>query len=163
MASLTFSKWKNVTVIIKISAWTIVIVTKKWAICKQSCLTYVWCAFVYGSVSFSLSFSPCHRSQFSLRHLWHARNHRLAKIRRPAILRLYCTHLQNKNTHNKLITFYPQILVLMWITNSRISHTFLATRRFLAPVILIKKESSFMKTHDSKKTTNQTLTIIITV
>lgn len=96
------------------------------------------------SVSFSLSFSPCHRSQFPLRHLWHARNHRLAKIRRPAILRLYCTHLQNKNTCNELITFYPQILVLTWITSPRISHAFLAARRFSASVVLIKKKKALL-------------------
>lgn len=93
-----------------------------------------------------LSLSHLVIARSSLCAICGTRNHRLAKIRRPAILRLYCTHLQNKNTYNELITFYPQILVLMWITSSRISHAVQATRRFLASVVLIKKENSFMQT-----------------
>jgi len=60
----------------------------------------------------SLSRLSCRRPPgFSLRHLRHARNHRLTKIRRPAVVPRLCTHLQNKNTHSELITFCPRILV----------------------------------------------------
>lgn len=119
----------------------------------------VTCVCTPAPALFSLSFPPCRRSQFSLRHLWHARNHRLAKIRRPTILRLYCTHLQNKNIRNELITFCRQILVLMWITSLRISHAFLATWRFLASVVLIKKALSCRLARIKK--TNQTIIIVI--
>ena len=121
-------------------------------ICKQSCPTYAWHAFIHAAYrlvsSFSLSLSS--RSLGSLCTI--CGTHRLAKIRWPAILRLYYTHLQNKNTRNELIMFCPQILILMWITSLRISHAFL--KCFLASVILIKKESFFMQTCRENKIKN---------
>jgi len=135
--------------ITKTSVRTIVITAKKWELFASKVVQLMHDTRLYTQLtaSFPLSLSPCHRARSVL-----FGTHRLAKIRWPAILRLYYTHLQNKNTRNELIMFCPQILILMWITSLRISHAFL--KCFLASVILIKKESFFMQTCRENKIKN---------